>query len=223
MSENNDCCICHEDMSDNLFTTSCNHTFHAACIRAWCSNSISFSCPICRIRIPLPKQAIACSMCGCDDFTKMARYSDIALGPICSETGISNLITGFNRHYCTQCIDKQGQQTCPDIAVRSIFRRSNTITKKYICFKSLVDPTKYYFFKNHSLDTYNKRSTLCDFKRLKLTHCADHKDFIKSKMYYIQHVVFAAKLNLLTEKRREIEKKFDVLNEHHALINELNV
>ena len=224
MSDNNDCSICHEDMSDNLFKTSCNHTFHTECINTWLRTKLA--CPICRKGFPPPKPVIKCHKCNCDDLTKMARFSDTAFGQIYGDTMICNLIKNHNHrhdvtyHYCTQCINKDGGQgeTCP-----SPSRLNGSDSVKYICFKSLIDPTKYYFLKERALNNYSKSSTLSDFKRLKMSHNTDFIDYIKSKMNYVREIVIVEQARALRSKGHVIERKIELLNNHHVLLNELNV
>ena len=48
-TDNSDCSICLEAMRLNrkkVYTTSCNHTFHASCMKRWLANNDT--CPYCR-------------------------------------------------------------------------------------------------------------------------------------------------------------------------------
>ena len=41
------CSICHEKLKEDIFTTQCNHGFHTACIKSWCSRNAECRCPLC--------------------------------------------------------------------------------------------------------------------------------------------------------------------------------
>lgn len=45
------CPICLDDLSTDVLTVSCSHTFHDKCIKAWCEKSSNQSCPLCRTEI----------------------------------------------------------------------------------------------------------------------------------------------------------------------------
>ncbi len=46
------CPICYEDLNNNVnnesYKTSCNHTFHISCIRDWYNQNYYNTCPCCR-------------------------------------------------------------------------------------------------------------------------------------------------------------------------------
>lgn len=50
-SNTNDVCpICLDDITNNVYVTTCNHGFHEACINQWLGQNRT--CPLCRTRIP---------------------------------------------------------------------------------------------------------------------------------------------------------------------------
>ena len=46
------CCICLEDMNDNIHTLKCNHKFHSDCIIETFRNGLT-DCPLCRQKAPV--------------------------------------------------------------------------------------------------------------------------------------------------------------------------
>lgn len=101
----NNCPICHEGMFENLFTTNCDHTFHADCIKMWCKKNSN--CPICREFVNVATPRVLCSECRCNDHSKIAYYAD-------SNTGLQTEIivdrdpyTSREKHYCVDCVHKK--------------------------------------------------------------------------------------------------------------------
>ncbi|KAL8506563.1 hypothetical protein ACS0TY_017452 [Phlomoides rotata] len=45
------CCICLEELSEDLLSMPCEHVFHDNCIKGWLSTS--HYCPICRFEMPV--------------------------------------------------------------------------------------------------------------------------------------------------------------------------
>lgn len=49
LNEEEECVICYEKLTNNIFKTCCGHTYHATCINRW--KNEHFTCPICRTDI----------------------------------------------------------------------------------------------------------------------------------------------------------------------------
>lgn len=57
VGEDNDVCsICHEELSQQVITTDCSHSFHKRCLTNW--SKVKNTCPLCRV--------LLCSRCDAD-------------------------------------------------------------------------------------------------------------------------------------------------------------
>jgi len=46
-----ECCICLDNLIDNINTIKCGHKFHKHCIETWFKTSNSVKCPLCQKKI----------------------------------------------------------------------------------------------------------------------------------------------------------------------------
>lgn len=60
-SNNSECSICMEPMTDNTISTSCHHSFHKSCLETWQKSGQpnAHTCPFCRAQLQEPSGRIS--------------------------------------------------------------------------------------------------------------------------------------------------------------------
>merc|ERR1712098_299259 len=82
------CCICLQELQENVLKTNCKHKFHKECLSKWLD--VSRVCPLCKRAIKLEDNDV------CDDFFQLNDYRDV------QQTHVEE--SCFHVHICFVCL-----------------------------------------------------------------------------------------------------------------------